>query len=572
MDLRRTALVLATAGALVVGGIGTVALGVTPVRAAPNPTSGLHVSGNQLMDAGNNPVVLWGANRSGAEYACVPHPFNGTIPAPTGIFDGPMDDTAVAAIASWGGVNAVRVPLNQDCWMAHSNIPPAFAGANYIAAIQTYVATLHRHGLVAILDLHWTDGVYNNMLDACVVPSNTMGIDASQAICQKPMPDAATAVPFWTSVATTFKNDTATIFDLFNEPFPDFFLGSGAPSWTCWRDGGTACGNMLRDASGSNLPVAGMQQLVDAVRGTGARNVIMLGGLSFSNDMSLWSQFAPADPANNLAASWHSYNFNACNNSGCWQTNVGSLAAKVPVITGEIGENDCQHSYIDGLMAFMDTNKISYLAWAWNTDFGCLALVTAYDGTPSAFGIGLKNNIAKFGGPPPSPTPTASGTATPTPTPTATATPTPTPTATATPTPTPTAVPTPTPTSSGGGVTATGTVAQSSPWFNEEDLKLANSGPLTALAITITVQRTTGVSFSGQYNTVGGQILQSTGSTASAITYTFTLASGQTLGAGSGSLFAAQSSGTGTAHPTSGDTFSVTATGGGATTTLSGHF
>jgi hypothetical protein len=121
-------------------------------------------------------------------------------------------------------------------------------------------------------------------------------------------------------------------------------------------------------------------------------------------------------------------------------------------------------------------------------------------------------------------------------------------------------------------VTATGTVAQSGPFFNEEDLRLANSGPLTALTVTITVQRTTGISFSGQYNTVGGQILQSSGSTSSAVTYTFTLASGQTLAAGSGRLFAAQSSGSGTAHPTGGDTFSVTATGGGATTTLSGHF
>jgi hypothetical protein len=120
-------------------------------------------------------------------------------------------------------------------------------------------------------------------------------------------------------------------------------------------------------------------------------------------------------------------------------------------------------------------------------------------------------------------------------------------------------------------VTATGTVAQSSLYFNEEDLKLTNTSTLTALTVTITVQRTTGISFSGEYNTVGGQILQSDSSTASAVTYTFTLASGQTVTAGS-YLFAAQTSGTGTAHPTSGDTFSVTATAGGVTTTLSGNF
>lgn len=150
-------------------------------------------------------------------------------------------------------------------------------------------------------------------------------------------------------------------------------------------------------------------------------------------------------------------------------------------------------------------------------------------------------------------------------------TPTPTPTRSPTPTPTPTGTPTPTPTG-GGSVTATTVIAQSSAFFNDEEVRLANTAPITSLTVTIVVQRTTGVSFSGQFNTAGGQILQSNSSTASAITYTFTLASGQTLGPSSGWTLAAQSSGSGTVHPTSGDTFTVQATAGGAPATLSGHF
>ena len=290
----------------------------------------------------------------------------------------------------------------------------------------------------------------------------------------------------------------------------------------------------------------------------------MMGGLSFSNDVSLMASFLPTDPTGNLAASWHSYNFNACSNSGCWQSNVAPLAAKMPVITSEIGENDCNHSYIDSLMSFLDANKISYLAWAWNTDFGCLALVSDYNGTPSTFGMGFKNNIAKFGGPTPTPTPSpsASGSASPTPSPPPTPTP----------TPPPTPTPSPSPTGTGGGLTATPVVAQTSPWFNEEDVRVGNTATLTALTVTIVVQRTTGVSFNGMYNTVGGQIQQSNTSTSAAITYTFTLASGQTVTAGTGRLFAAQTGGTGTAHPTAGDMFTVTATSGGVTTTVSGHF
>ena len=90
--------------------------------------------------------------------------------------------------------------------------------------------------------------------------------------------------------------------------------------------------------------------------------------------------------------------------------------------------------------------------------------------------------------------------------------------------------------------------------------------------MTIVVQRTTGVSASGQYNTVGGQIQQSNTSTPSTITYQFALAPGQTLGPGTNRTFAAQMSGTGTVHPTSGDTYSVTYTSGGQTVTQSGTF
>jgi len=153
--------------------------------------------------------------------------------------------------------------------------------------------------------------------------------------------------------------------------------------------------------------------------------------------------------------------------------------------------------------------------------------------------------------------------------------PSPTPSHTPTPSPTPTRTPTPTPTptpTTGGPVTATTFIAQNTAFFNDEEVKLANTSPLTGLTLTIVIERTAGVSFSSQFNTAGGQILQSNSSTSSAITYTFTLASGQTLPVSSSTTFAAQAGGNGTVHPTSGDTFTVTATAGGTTTTLSGHF
>lgn len=123
-----------------------------------------------------------------------------------------------------------------------------------------------------------------------------------------------------------------------------------------------------------------------------------------------------------------------------------------------------------------------------------------------------------------------------------------------------------------GGVTTTATVNSSGAFFNDQSVKLSNTAPITALSLTINIQATTGVTFNGQFNTVGTQITQSHSSTATAITYQFGLAAGQTLGAGTNWVFDAQTSGNGTIHPTTGDTFTVTYTTGGQTFTQTGHF
>jgi hypothetical protein len=123
-----------------------------------------------------------------------------------------------------------------------------------------------------------------------------------------------------------------------------------------------------------------------------------------------------------------------------------------------------------------------------------------------------------------------------------------------------------------GGVTVTPVISANGPWFNEQAISLSNTSVITSLSITIVIQRTTGVSHNGQFNTVGSQILQSNTVTATTITYQFALASGQTLGTGTNRIFAAQTSGTGTVHPTSGDTYTVTYTTGGVTFTQTGTF
>lgn len=330
----------------------------------------LHVSGNQLVNASGEQVILRGVDRSGGEYNCVKG---------FGVWDGPMNQASVTAMRQWN-VNAVRVPLNEACWNGESYVPRPYRGVNYRQAVQSYVRLLNRNGIVAILDLQWTDGGYDGPLAVC---------SSASATCAKPMPDAAQSIPFWASVARTFTGNDAVVFDVFNEPFPQGATGSAAQAWQCWRHGGSSC-------PGIGYPVAGMQQLVDAVRSAGADNVIMLGGIGWSDDLTQWLRNEPADPDHNLAASWHTYNFNRCASLSCWNSQVAPVIAKVPVIAGEIGENDCADTYIGPLMSWLDARSTGYLGWAWNSDFSCSAgpgLITSYAGTPTAFGAGFRSHL-----------------------------------------------------------------------------------------------------------------------------------------------------------------------------------
>jgi hypothetical protein len=381
-------------------------IGISSAQSAP---SGLHVVGNTLADASGNPVVLHGVDRSGSEYMCA----GGS----TSAFDGPADQPSVDAMKAWG-VNTVRLPLNEDCWLGINGEPTNMSAATYQSQVSSFVNLLNSNGMTVILDLHWA------------APGTAPSISAPA------MPDSDHAPAFWSSVAGTFKDRPAVIFDLYNEPFPDSNQDTTA-AWTCVRDGGTC--------PGVTFQAAGMQTLLNAVRATGATNVIASPGVQYTNTLDQWVKYRPSDPQGNVVASWHSYNFNLCSNSSCWDTQIAPAASSAPLITGELGENDCAHGYIDTLMSWLDSHHASYLAWAWDTyDCGSFpSLIASYAGTPTNFGIGYRSHLLSLVG---SPTPTSTVTSTPTATPTGTATSTPTPTPTSTLTPSTTTTPTATPT------------------------------------------------------------------------------------------------------------------------------
>jgi fibronectin type 3 domain-containing protein len=345
----------------------------TQVTAAPvAPTTGtsiagLHVSGNKILNSQSQQVALRGVNKAGTEYMCLGG----------GIFDGPTDTASVTVLKTWN-ITIVRLPINEQCWLGINGIQTPTTAATYKTAIVNYVNLLNANNIAVIIDLQWAaPGTY--VADKLI-----------------PMPDADHAPDFWTSVANTFKNNSSVIFDLFNEPWPDNNQNTTA-AWTCLRDGGT-CPSVSYNNNGTQIPytAVGTQALVNTIRATGSTNIIMVPGIQFANTLDQWQTYKPTDSAGQLAVSWHSYDIQGCNNSTCWNNVVKPLLATTPLITGEIGDTlSCGATYINSLMTFLDNNGGHYLAWAWNT-YDCTgfpSLISNFDGTPTAFGLGFKNHL-----------------------------------------------------------------------------------------------------------------------------------------------------------------------------------
>jgi len=351
----------------------------------------VHVAGDHLVDASGATLLLRGMDISGTEYACD----QGGSPTSRGwgIYGNqPLDQAATyAAVAAWA-VGVVRVPLNEDCWLAINGVNPAYAGQNYRAAIATEVTRIHAAGMVAILDLHW----------------NAPGSYA--AVAQQPMPDADHSVAFWSSVASAFRTDPAVIFDLYNEPYPEpgFTADPSQDDWACWLNGcamATFVSANALDANGNPTgytttyawQAAGVQQLISAVRQLGATQPVMANGLGWANDLSGWLAHRPSDPAAQLIAGWHSYPGQPCSIAACWSSVVATVARQVPVLIGETGDHVVAPvTYVDVLLPWADTHGIGYLGWTWNAWQGYIdnVLIVDWSGTPTpAYGRYFRDHL-----------------------------------------------------------------------------------------------------------------------------------------------------------------------------------
>jgi hypothetical protein len=353
---------------------------------SPAPSSSgsgrmVRVSGAKLIGVNGKPLRLIGVDRSGTEYSCSGPVAGGGFGY--GIFQGPVDAGSVSALLSWH-VNAVALPLNEACWLGgYAKLNPQYSGAAYRRAIVAYVNRLNRSGIYVIL-----------RLSAAAPGQHAYGEDQISSD-EIPMADADHSVAFWRSVAKTFRSNHWVLFHTYDEPHD--------VSWKCLLHGCLANDKPEGHERFGTYRTAGNQAMVNAIRGAGARQPIIISGPNFAGDLSQWKRYAPADPRHELMADVSSFDYSDYVVSHA--TSLQSFVRSHPVIVGGFGDTHCESTYSQKLMRIMDGLKQSYLAWTWNTvqDYGGCSNALLddprtingfpagyYSGRPSGYGKGVE--------------------------------------------------------------------------------------------------------------------------------------------------------------------------------------
>ena len=331
----------------------------------------IRIQGSKFLDGTGHFVQLRGVSVSGIEFV----PMDGWSPADaTGAQSGQPNGPNWTAIRDWHA-NIVRIPLNEASWLHYRCTDTSGAlrdpdpGHNYRSAVEKLVEQANAAGLYVILDLH------------VAAPGNACPRIQTQ------MADADHSLEFWSSIANRFKDNPSVMFELFNEPFLNFEFSGDAWSYMMQGTKGSFTGFPAQSGGGpwqdvkQPWAIASYQAMINAVRATGATNVVLIGTMQYSQDLSRWLAYRPTDPKNQMAATWHpyptfgkawgSYAYSQPNFAPGVFTDVQNiLAAGIPVIATETGDQNTLGTQgaplISTIAQFADRTDLSLIGWTWD--------------------------------------------------------------------------------------------------------------------------------------------------------------------------------------------------------------
>jgi hypothetical protein len=346
-------------------------LGVSFITAslfsAPLP---LKVAGNQLVDASGRPARLRGVNCAGLEWSS-----DG---------DGHIAKTVQVAVGEWRA-NLIRLPLSQDRWFGKAP-EQKDGGVAYRALVHQIVDFCAASNAYIILDLHWSN-------------AGAWGTN----IGQHNLPDENSVV-FWKDIAPIYRDNPAVLFDLYNEP--------ARINWDQWYQGGPMTETNEQTKVRLSYESVGMSALLRAIRSTGAKNVVIAGGINWAYELEgILAGRQLADPDGNgvvyaMHPYPHSYPGWDRETIAQWASRAEMFAAKLPVIVTEFGSiermwpfpkswNYTDEKWNREMIRVLEAHQWSWAAWDFHTSASpCLISDWNYTPTPE-FGAWVKQAFAE---------------------------------------------------------------------------------------------------------------------------------------------------------------------------------
>ena len=320
----------------------------------------LHVEGNKVLTQGGKPVILQGVNVVSLEFL---------------LRGDHVLKSCQVAVDDWKST-IIRLPVKESYWFGREP-EQTDGGAAYRKLVDDAITMVANRGAYVLLDLHRF---------------------------RAPKSEHA---EFWTAAATVYRDHPAVLFDLFNEPH--------GMSWEVWRDGGFVAEKTTpadedtfltpeeKAKSARGFQSIGMQKLIDAVRATGAKNIVVPGGLDWAYDLSGIAQGYELEErgGNGLIYSTHIYPWKSN-----WKEKVLVVAAKHPILVGEVGcdikkmdfipaENqEDPYTWAPDMLGFLQQHGLHWTAFSFHPGASPVML-TGWDYTPTPFwGAFVKRALA----------------------------------------------------------------------------------------------------------------------------------------------------------------------------------
>jgi endoglucanase len=327
-----------------------VAVSVTFVVEQHKPSSAAgggiypHVSGTKLIDSSGHTFLLHGANIESAFMYAHSWVKNNNV---TKV----LNYTVFHEMSAKWHMNAVRICLSN--WIYDKD------PKHYLSLLDQTVKQANQAGLYVILNLHDDDQAGS--------PYGS-GADA-------PKPES---IAFWKKFAAHYKSYPKVIFDAYNEPH---YLDGKQ-----WLNGG----GKQKGSTGKSTQIVGMQALVNAIRSTGAKQIIVIGGLRYPIAYAKKYNVAYHIKDANIVYTKHPYHQVSEGTPTTWNEAWGYFKGKYPLYAGEWAllpntkiPVQCKgatmqnaNQKVNNFLQYMDQNHISWTAWQFDISHLVMNLTT----------------------------------------------------------------------------------------------------------------------------------------------------------------------------------------------------